>query len=109
MATIIRVDGTFEHLEGEGPNGTVTYEQLRQAVGGDIEMLPIVDDEGFGEEHPTHRMYINAEGMPEANNPAYPGLPINRMAGRLNGPRAHPVWGDVVYCRIAGEYGDDDI
>jgi hypothetical protein len=39
MAKIVRVNGTVEPLVGEGPNGTLTLEQMQKAVGGYIEVV----------------------------------------------------------------------
>jgi hypothetical protein len=89
MATIYRVDGTIEELEGTGPNRTVTLEQCQEAVGGCIDRVPVLGTR-------DRELVVNDEGLLE-------GLPLNRTAARLAG---QPIVGDVLLVRFddAGEW-----
>src|SRR5260221_211089 len=96
MATIIRVNGTFEPLAGAGPDGVLTAEQVRAVVGGDFAQISFSDYEGYPLEMgtlgylATHRIYVRDESGQEA-------LPINHWANRLMGierdERGHPIFG----------------
>lgn len=94
MATIIRADGTFETLAPTGKNGRLPLQQMQAVVGGPVEQVPIVDEEGYGDrEKSAHLiMLVNEEGLVQDTLP-----PLNWAASRLNG---RPVHGDVLH--IAG-------
>lgn len=53
MALLINPDGTRKHISGQGPHGTMTLQQLQEAVGGFIEIVHLKDG---------HLMVINEEG-----------------------------------------------
>jgi hypothetical protein len=87
MATIIRVDGTREALEPEGEDGELTFEQLSEAVGGDIALADQVNDEGYYVPHAPWTFYVHEEGEGR--------FPKNPAASRLAGK---PLYGTVVHC-----------
>lgn len=78
MATIIRVDGTRERLEGEGPKdsrgkGKLTLEQMQAAVGGLIQPVDFPAIDADGEETFATKYIANEEGL-------LMGLPVNVLA-----------------------------
>lgn len=79
MATIIRTNGKKEDVRPK--NGTdFTLEELREIVGGDIEIVPLTDNK---------IMVVNEEGK------IY-HLPVNMQATHLHGYEI--IVGDVLVC-----------
>lgn len=96
MAKIIKVDGTELELKGAGEGGAVTYEQLREAIGGWVELVRC-DPEVTGFTH----FYCDEEGKLK-------GLPANPKATEMSTYTMPTdiVCGDVVFC-TGDEEGND--
>jgi hypothetical protein len=91
VATIIRTDGTETDLQSpQGPGKGLTLAQLKEAVGGYIE---IVHRTAVGTLPDGCCLVVNDEGMVH-------DLPINARATELAG---QPIAGDVVLARWGTE------
>ena len=95
MAMIIKVDGTVDHVEGRGEAGELTYEQIREAIGGGfIERVMCDPEVAKGHDH----FYCDEEGKLK-------DLPINIGATALSTYTAENdmVCGDVIFVKTKGE------
>jgi len=95
MAMIIKVDGTVEHVEGLGKNGELTYEQIREAIGGGfIERVMCDPKVTEGHDH----FYCDEEGKLK-------NLTINLKATALSTHTANVdmICGDVIFVKTRGE------
>jgi len=95
MAMIIKVNGTVEHVVGEGESGELTYEQIREAIGGGfIERVMCNPEVTEGHDH----FYCDAEGKLKS-------LPVNIKATELSTYTSQydVVCGDVIFVQTRGE------
>lgn len=88
MAHIIKATGEKIEVKPEGPNGTFTLKQLRDAVGGYIEIVNL---------HTTNEwMVVNDDGIRLE-------LKVNAAATQLYRDNTHPndnlILGDVLVCK----------
>lgn len=94
MATVLKTDSSRHVLVGTGKDGAVDYKQLREAVGGNIEAVTLVDGTV---------MFLNEEGK------LLPGFEANPHATLLlreaGGIPGDVVMGNVVLCK-PGEDGE---
>jgi hypothetical protein len=90
MALKISVDGTRTEIKGEKEKGALSYKQLKEAVGGYIELVRCDPEVTGGYDH----FYCNEEGKLE-------GLPFNPEATRLSTWTADsdPIVGNVIFCK----------
>lgn len=85
MSQLRRTDGTTENVTGEGPDGTLTLEQMQRLVGGYIEIVPLRG-------HEEQLLVVNEDGKLKQ-------LPVNSLATeeymRFYGPR-DVIVGDAI-------------
>ena len=94
MGLLIKADGTRQEIQGEEESGSLSYEQLKEAVGDYIEMVSCDPEITGGYDH----YYCNEEGK-------IIGLPANHVATHLSTYTSpfDVVCGDVIFCK-----GDDE-
>lgn len=95
MGLLIKVDGTRSEVKGNKPNGALSYEQLKAAVGGGyIEAVQCDPAVTGGYDH----YYCDEEGKLK-------DFPPNREATKLSTYTMPDdvVVGDVIFCTKGGE------
>lgn len=99
MGLLIKVDGTKTEVKGNKPDGALSYEQLKDAVGGGfIEAVQCDPTATGGYDH----FYCDEEGKLK-------GFPPNREATKLSTYTMPDdvVVGDVIFCKAGGEDGGE--
>lgn len=97
MALLIKADGTKEIIIPTGPNGELTYDEIRKAIGGGwVEHIEVDPDVAEGCSH----AYMDEEGKIKR-------LPANRKATEMSTytMAGDVLCGDVLFCTDA-EVGD---
>lgn len=91
MALLIRVNGTQEEVNGEAPDGSLTYEQLRKAIGGGYIEVVACDPQVTGG---YTNLVCDEEGKLKY-------LSINKEATKLSTLTSPTdlICGDVLFCR----------
>jgi len=100
MALLIKVDGTRVEVLGTGPEGQLTYEQLKEAVGGGYIQAVACDPKMTGG---YDHFYCDEEGKLK-------GFPINRAATDLSTLTmvGDVLVGDIIFCKTVGKDMDED-
>jgi hypothetical protein len=100
MALIIKVDGTRVEVQGTKPNGALTYEQLKEAVGGGYIQAVACDPAVTGG---YDHLYCDEEGKLK-------DFPINREATKLSTYTMPDdvLVGDIIFCKTVGKGRDED-
>lgn len=99
MGLLIKADGTRTEIIGAKENGALSYEQLKQAVGGGfIEAVQCDPAATGGYDH----FYCDEEGKLK-------GFPPNREATKLSTYTMldDVVVGDVIFCKRGGPDGEE--
>lgn len=100
MALLIKVDGTHSDIQGINSNGSLTYEQLQNAIGGGyIQSVGCDPKVTGGYDH----YYCDEEGKLK-------NLSVNREATKLSTYTAldDVLVGDVIFCKTVGVEMDED-
>jgi len=100
MALLIKVDGTRVEVKGDNPDGILSYEQLKEAVGGGyIQSVACDPAVTGGYDH----FYCDEEGKLK-------GFPINRAATDLSTLTmvGDVLVGDIIFCKTVGKEMDED-
>jgi len=91
MALLIKADGAQEEVNGEASDGSLTYEQLRKAIGGGYIEIVACDPE-------VTKGYTNLVCDEEGKLKSFP---INDKATKLSTYTAPTdlICGDVLFCK----------
>jgi hypothetical protein len=85
MALLLKADGTRKDIVAEGPNDSLTLEQLQKEVGGFIEQIKVPLC--------SNVLIVNEDGLLQK-------LPINVQASKI---AQRSIVGDAVLCAQYGE------
>lgn len=100
MALIIKVDGTRQEVKGTKENGALTYEQLKDAIGGGFIQAVGCDPKVTGG---YDHYYCDEEGKLK-------NFPFNHEATKLSTYTMPDdvLVGDVIFCKTVGVEMDED-
>ncbi|MHC4621181.1 MAG: DUF3846 domain-containing protein [Planctomycetota bacterium] len=98
MALLVKADGTREEVAGAGPDGRVTWEQIKEAIGGG--MVEHIDTDPAKAEGYAH-MWFDEEGKMKS-------FPENPEATKLSAWTAacDVLVGDVLLCTEEDNLGE---
>jgi hypothetical protein len=100
MGLILTVEGKRIEVKGEKEDGALSYRQLKDAVGGYIEIVRCDPEVTGGYDH----FYCNEEGKLE-------GLPFNPEATKLSTWTADsdPIVGNIIFCKSGrNKHGENE-
>jgi hypothetical protein len=90
MALLVKANGIHEEIKGEGPDGHLTYKQVRSLVGGGlVEHVETDPKKAQGYSH----IYLDEEGKLKGFQP---NLPATLMSAFTR--PSDVLVGDVVFC-----------